>query len=88
MSQQMMNSVLAHSDMSRPDLGQHVAPQGHVPTDFGAHHHHKPTKAIIGVAILMVLSFLTYEFRDKTVHPHTSAADQAPARQIVASSNH
>jgi hypothetical protein len=54
------------------------------PTDFGAHHHHKPTKAIVGVAILIVLSFLFYELGGKpAVHSST-----APAHQAVASSNH
>lgn len=80
---QQMNPGLSH-----PDLGRSTMPQAHVPTDFGEHHRHKPTKAIIGVAILVVMSFLTYEFRDKAVHPHTSAAEQAPAHQVIASSNH
>lgn len=73
---------------SRPDLGHHATPGGHIPTDFGAHHHHKPTKAMIGVAIMVVLGFLTYEFRDKTAHPHMSAADQASVQQRLASTNH
>jgi hypothetical protein len=78
---QQMNPGLTHSDLGR------AAPQRHVPTDFGEHHHHKPTKAIIGVAIMVVMGFLTYEFRDKAVHPHLSA-DQATVQQKIASSAH
>jgi len=80
---QQMNPGLSHPDLGRPNT-----PQAHVHTDFGAHHRHKPTKAIIGVAILVVMSFLTYEFRSKVDHPHTSAADQSAAHQVMASSNH
>jgi hypothetical protein len=50
------------------------------PTDFGADHHHKPTKAIVGVAILIVLSFMFYELGSKPVL-HSSA----PTHQTVAS---
>jgi hypothetical protein len=58
----------------------------------GAHHHdfgegndHKPTKAIIGVGALIVLSFLLYEINGKSHDPRSSM--QTP-NQTVASSNH
>jgi hypothetical protein len=51
--------------------------------NFGEEHHHKPTKAIIGVGALIVLSFLLYEINGKS-HDTRSAA---PTHQTVASSN-
>jgi hypothetical protein len=69
-----------------PDLSGHPARQDHVPTDFGTHHHHKPTKAMIGIAILVVMGFLSYEFGNRSANPH--ASEQTSNHQIVASSNH
>ncbi|MDB5583773.1 MAG: hypothetical protein JWR80_8949 [Bradyrhizobium sp.] len=51
--------------------------------NFGEEHHHKPTKAIIGVGALVILSFLLYELNGKS-HDTRSAA---PVHQTVASSN-
>ena len=51
--------------------------------NFGEEHHHKPTKAIIGVGALIVLSFLLYEVNGKS-HETRSAV---PVSQTVASSN-
>jgi hypothetical protein len=71
-----------HAESSRPAIhGSASAAFG--PTDFGADHHHKPTKAIVGVAILIVLSFVFYELGGKPA-VHSSAA----THQTVASSNH
>lgn len=51
--------------------------------DCGAEHHHKPTKAIIGIGLLMVLSFLLYEFNGSHPQPHASLQTQ----QVAATSN-
>lgn len=40
----------------------------------GEEHRHKPTKAIVGVGLLVVLSFLLYEFNRKPPETHSSAA--------------
>ena len=50
--------------------------------NFGEEHHHKPTKAIIGVSILIVLSILLYE-----INSHNADHSSAPANQTVAWSN-
>lgn len=79
----------ANIGTSRPDPTSGSASQdyGHVHAYYGADHHHKPTKAIIGVAILVVMGFLTYEFKSKAV-THTSSGDQMPIHQTIASSAH
>lgn len=51
--------------------------------NFGEEHHHKPTKAIVGVSALILLSFLLYEINGKTPTVHLSAT----TNQTVASSN-
>ena len=51
--------------------------------NFGEEHHHKPTKAIIGVGALIVLSFLLYELNGK---PHQARSD-LPVNQTMASSS-
>jgi hypothetical protein len=53
----------------------------------GEEHHHKPTKAIIGVGLLVVLSFLLYEFNGKPSGTHSSAAPPAIQHQSFAA-NH
>jgi hypothetical protein len=73
---------------SRPDPALGRQDYGHVATYYGEDHHHKPTKAIIGVAILVVLSFLTYEFKGKSADMHSSDADQKPIHRTMASSSH
>jgi hypothetical protein len=41
--------------------------------DCGEEHHHKPTKAMIGVGLLVVLSFLLCEFNGKPRETHSAA---------------
>ena len=69
---------------SRTEGGNSLSPGFRSP-DFGADHHHKPTKAVVGVAILVVLSFVLYEFGGKAAVQHSSSAQ---INQTVASSNH
>jgi hypothetical protein len=77
---------------SRPDQthGHALSIYGHVGMDYGSDHHHKPTKAIIGVAIMVVLGFLTYELKGKSADQHSSSVqmDQKPTHVTVASSAH
>ncbi|MBC7579505.1 MAG: hypothetical protein H7312_19435 [Tardiphaga sp.] len=51
--------------------------------NFGEEHHHKPTKTIIGVSVLILLSFLLYEINYKSVDTHSSSSSQ----QMMAMSN-
>jgi hypothetical protein len=51
--------------------------------ECGEEHHHKPTKAMIGVGLLVVLSFLLYEFNGKPRETHSSLP-QAPQHQAFA----
>ncbi len=53
--------------------------------NFGEGHHHKPTKAIIGVGMLVILSFLLYEIKGKTPDSHASSAEPTVQHQTVAS---
>jgi hypothetical protein len=53
--------------------------------NFGEEHHHKPTKAIIGVGALIVLSFLLYEINGRS---HATRSSMQTPNQTVASSNH
>jgi hypothetical protein len=55
-----------------PDPGEHRRPE------FGARNTHKPIKAIIGIAILLILSFVLYQFRDKA---RNQGPNPAPASQ-------
>jgi hypothetical protein len=41
--------------------------------ECGEEHHHKPTKAMIGIGLLVVLSFLLYEFNGKPRETHSAA---------------
>ncbi len=45
--------------------------------DFGEGHHHKPTKAIIGIGMLVLLSFLFYEIKGKEPDSHASSIPSA-----------
>lgn len=45
--------------------------------DCSEAHDHKPTKALIGLGLLVVLSFLLYEFNGKSPDTPLSAAPQA-----------
>lgn len=54
--------------------------------NFGAGHHHKPTKAIIGVGMLVVLSFLLYEIGGKQPHTHATSAVPEVQHRVFASS--
>ena len=65
----------------RAQAGNAVA-RGLSAPDFGAVHHHKPTKTIVGVTILVLLSFVFYELGNK---PAVHSA--APLHQTVASSS-
>jgi len=42
---------------------------------FGKRNTQKPIKAIIGIVILLVLSFVFYEFRDKSRDHQTAPAN-------------
>jgi len=53
----------------------------------GEEHHHKPTKAIIGVGLLVVLSFLLYEFNGKPPVTHSSAVP-SPVQYQSFAANH
>jgi hypothetical protein len=55
--------------------------------ECGEEHHHKPTKAIIGVGLLMVLSFVLYEFNGKQAQPHASTTEPVVQHQNLAA-NH
>ncbi|HEY8334712.1 MAG TPA: hypothetical protein VIQ05_13040 [Tardiphaga sp.] len=55
-------------------------------TDFGTVHDHKPTKAMIGVALMIVLGFVFYELGGKSPAMHSSS--RPAAHQTVASSSH
>lgn len=79
----------ANLGTSRPDPTSAPSSQdyGHVHAYYGADHHHKPTKAIIGVAIMVVLGFLTYEFKNKSAM-HSSSGGEMPIHQTIASSAH
>jgi hypothetical protein len=59
---------------------------GPAATDFGTVHHHKPTKAVIGVALMIVLGFVFYELGGKSPTLHSSS--MPVAHQTVASSSH
>jgi hypothetical protein len=52
--------------------------------DCGEEHDHKPTKAIIGVGLLVVLSFLLYEFNGKASGTHTSTPSAAQHQSFAA----
>ena len=54
--------------------------------NFGEEHHHKPTKAIIGIGMLVVLSFLLYEIKGKTPDTHATSSAPAVQHQTFASS--
>jgi hypothetical protein len=55
-------------------------------TDFGTVHDHKPTKAMIGVALMIVLGFVFYELGGKSSAMHSSSAPVA--HQTMAWSSH
>ena len=65
------------SDVSRSSPGA---------TDFGIVHRHKPAKALIGVALMIVLGFVFYELGGKSPAMHSSSVPAA--HQTVASSSH
>jgi len=54
--------------------------------NFGEEHHHKPTKAVIGIGMLVVLSFLLYEIRGKTPDTHATSSVPSAQHQTFASS--
>lgn len=53
-------------------------------TNYGEHHNHKPTKAVIGVGILIALSFVLYELNGKTTDVQSSNTP-AISRNIASS---
>lgn len=63
----------SHSDNAP---GNPTPSQGGYHPHCGEEHHHKPTKAIIGVSLLVVLSFLFYEFKSPDAKPLSGAAAQ------------
>lgn len=81
--------------MSRPDDARSHGQVGHDSTinfagahhhNFGEEHHHKPTKAIIGVGMLVVLSFLLYEIGGKRPDTHATSAVSTVQHRVFASS--
>lgn len=52
--------------------------------ECGEEHDHKPTKAIIGVGLLVVLSFLLYELNGKAPGRHMSATPPAQHQDFAA----
>lgn len=82
--------------ISQPDHARsHGQDHGHDTTinfagahhhNFGEEHHHKPTKAIIGVGMLVVLSFLLYEIGGKRPDTHATSAVLAVHHRVFASS--
>ncbi|MDB5619572.1 hypothetical protein [Tardiphaga sp.] len=52
--------------------------------NFGREHLHKPTKAIIGVGVLVVLSILLYEFKGKVPDPRSTSAMPTEQHQSFA----
>jgi hypothetical protein len=71
---------MAHEiDSSTPSSGAGA-------TDFGTVHHHKPTKAMIGVALMIVLGFVFYELGGKSPAMHSSSTPVA--HQTVALYSH
>ena len=68
---------LAGSDMASTNDGSYHP-------DCGEEHDHKPTKAIIGVGLLVVLSFLLYEFNGKVSKTHTSTTPPAQHQSFAA----
>lgn len=71
--------MVEQTETSRPANGKGPPNAGtYRHPEFGARHTHKPVKAIIGIAVLLILSFVLYQFRDKARH-HPSKP--APASQ-------
>lgn len=72
---------------SQPELAGHdMVPtnDGSYHPDCGEAHDHKPTKAIIGVGLLVILSFLLYELNGKASRTHTSATPTAQHQSFAA----
>jgi hypothetical protein len=78
-----LETLTKEDPMANPTQLEPSRPVGSESADFGTDHHHKPTKAVVGVAILVVLSFMFYEFGSKPAM-HSSVA----THQTVASANH
>jgi hypothetical protein len=56
-----------------PDAAGNGAQHSAYHPECGAEHHHKPSIDMVGVGLLVVLSFLLYEFNGKAPQPHTSS---------------
>lgn len=69
--QAQTNSVNRAGD---PAVGN-IGGQTTVVPAFGKRNTQKPIKAIIGIVILLVLSFVFYEFRDKSRDHQTAPAN-------------
>jgi hypothetical protein len=80
-----MNQNL-HNWPSQPELAGSdlVSNDGAYHPDCGEEHDHKPTKAIIGVGLLVVLSFLLYEFNGEAAGRLTSAPPPAQHQSFAA----
>jgi hypothetical protein len=52
--------------------------------ECGEEHHHKPTKAMIGIGLLVVLSFLLYEFNGKPRETHSAAPSAVQLQSFAA----
>lgn len=60
-----------------------IASQGGYHPRCGAQHDHKPAKAMVGVGLLVALSFVLYELKSPTAgpSPDTGAQHQALAHR-------
>jgi hypothetical protein len=56
--------------------------------NFGEEHHHKPTKAIIGIGMLVVLSFLLYEIKGKSPESHATSIPTEQHQTFASSQSH
>jgi len=62
---------------SEPVAGNAATSAAPLPT-FGRRNTQKPIKAIIGIVILLVLSFVLYEISDKS-HAHRNPPGNSPS---------
>jgi hypothetical protein len=71
--------MVQQAEIHRPSGDEHPPAAGNShPPEYGQRNTHKPMKAIIGIAILLILSFVLYQFRDKS---RNQPPTPAPASQ-------
>lgn len=81
-----MNQKLSNWTSQPEFAGSDTTPRndGAYHPDCGDEHDHKPTKAIIGVVLLMILSFLLYEFNGRAPNTHISTVPVAQHQSFAA----